>query len=87
MANKIFASSMLILVVLCFLVFSGSAYEWRTYTAGDGLKDNIVHTVAVDDPTGTVWFGTKSGVSRFDGARWESYLDGRDIQAILCGVK
>jgi len=87
MAKRIFASSMLILVVLYLFVFSSSAYEWRTYTVGDGLKDNVVRTIAVDDQAGTIWFGTKSGLSCFDGARWKSYLDGYDVRAILVESK
>ena len=46
--------------------------RFRTYTARGGLADDMVHAVAVD-AQGVVWFGTASGLSRFDRGRWRTY--------------
>ena len=42
------------------------------YTTLDGLADNLVYAVAIDD-AGHKWFGTYSGVSEYDGSTWTSY--------------
>lgn len=41
----------------------------------DGLIDNQVWSVAVDS-SGTKWFGTQNGLSKFDNVSWTSYLEG-----------
>ncbi len=38
--------------------------DWTTYTAADGLVTDWVERIAVG-PDGTVWMGTKEGVSRY----------------------
>jgi ligand-binding sensor domain-containing protein len=45
---------------------------WTTYTEEDGLASNWVYAIAVDGE-GALWFGTDSGVSRFDGQTWTTY--------------
>jgi ligand-binding sensor domain-containing protein len=50
--------------------------RWRTYTTRDGLIDNFVYAIAVDDE-GNKWFGTRVGISRFsdpDPSWWRSLL-------------
>jgi len=71
------------LLLVWFSVSKSDAEEWRTYTVADGLRDNVVNAVAVDDQAGVVWLGTSNGASRFDGVNWQSFLDGRNVQAIL----
>jgi ligand-binding sensor domain-containing protein/signal transduction histidine kinase/CheY-like chemotaxis protein len=39
---------------------------WRTYTYLDGLTNNYVNAIETDRQ-GQIWFGTKSGLSVFDG--------------------
>ena len=39
------------------------------YTTLDGLADNQVYAVA-GDSAGHKWFGTRSGVSEYDGSTW-----------------
>jgi ligand-binding sensor domain-containing protein len=61
--------------ILCLIgllpvfLFSG---EWTTYTAADGLADNRVNAVVID-PSGSKWFGTENGLTRFDGVKWTTY--------------
>ena len=49
-----------------------SAQDITNYTQADGLLDNTINCVSVDDE-GRVWLGTNSGVSMFDGAEWISF--------------
>jgi ligand-binding sensor domain-containing protein len=52
------------------------AATWQTFTASNsGLAGNTVRTVFVD-VNGVKWFGTDSGLSRFDGAEWKTYRAG-----------
>jgi hypothetical protein len=45
---------------------------WTTYnTSNSGLASNVVLSIAIED--GTKWFGTSSGVSKFDGTNWTTY--------------
>jgi ligand-binding sensor domain-containing protein len=45
---------------------------YMKYTTADGLLDNVVYCVAVDEE-GQKWFGTSYGVSYFDGSLWHNY--------------
>ncbi len=42
------------------------------YTATEGLADQRVKDVMIDD-SGNLWFGTVEGVQRFDGSSWTTY--------------
>ncbi|MDP2982242.1 MAG: two-component regulator propeller domain-containing protein [Candidatus Latescibacter sp.] len=62
--------------------------DWSSvkYTVKDGLINNSIQTVAVDQ-SGIVWVGTYFGVSSFDGKAWKRYTtaDGlaqNNVQAI-----
>lgn len=44
------------------------------YTTADGLLDNVVYCVAVDQ-AGQKWFGTSYGVSYYDDTLWHSYTE------------
>ena len=59
--------------------------NWKVFNTSSGLIDNFVQAIAVDK-TGKVWFGTKGGVSVFDGSSWISYTtkDGLTSNNILC---
>ena len=47
------------------------AQEWYTYTTIDGLANNDVLSV-YQSRDGAMWFGTRGGVSRFDGT-WQTF--------------
>lgn len=53
------------------LKFDGDTM-WTSYTIEDGLVGNGVITIAIDSKDNK-WFGTWSGVSRFDGTNWTNY--------------
>jgi ligand-binding sensor domain-containing protein len=78
-------------VLITIVVALGSGYqswshgeEWIAYTPRDGLADNAVTAVAVDDEQ-NIWFGTMSGVSKFDGTNWTTYrtADGLAFDLVL----
>ena len=50
--------------------FDGEA--WTTFTTDDGLADDVVRSIVVDND-GTLWFGTHEGVSSYDGEKWTTY--------------
>jgi sugar lactone lactonase YvrE len=59
---------------------------WTNYTMADGLVNNYVYSAAVDSQ-GAVWFGSDTGVSKFDGISWRTYttvdgLPGNPVQSI-----
>ena len=66
-----------------------SADEWKSYTVRDGLVNNMVRCIAVDKERQEIWFGTKRGVSCFNGKnKWTNYtsedgLSSNEVNSIL----
>jgi len=75
-------SSYCIFIVL-FLISSASAEgTWTTYTTEDGLANNWIWSIAVDDDN-VKWFGTfGGGVSSFD-EMTDSVENDRDMPAFM----
>lgn len=46
--------------------------DWITYTRADGLVCDTVYAIA-KDLSGSIWFGTAKGISKFDGQKWNNY--------------
>lgn len=46
--------------------------NWTVFTTDDGLVHNFVQAIAVDKK-GKLWFGTKGGVSVYNGSVWSSF--------------
>lgn len=47
--------------------------QWTTYQTGNsGLSANSVRAISEDTLDGSLWFGTTSGLDRFDRQRWTS---------------
>ena len=44
--------------------------EWKRFTTSDGLPNNMIRDLAVDD-RGHLWVGTPSGVAEYDGEAWK----------------
>jgi ligand-binding sensor domain-containing protein len=59
--------------------------NWTVFTTNNGLIDNFVQSIETDR-NGNVWFGTKGGVSVFDGTSWKSFTqkDGLPGNNIRC---
>ncbi|HID38712.1 MAG TPA: hypothetical protein EYP36_04265, partial [Calditrichaeota bacterium] len=48
------------------------------YNTRDGLSQSQV-TVILQDDEGYMWFGTRDGISRFDGRKFTLYKKGKDL--------
>ena len=59
--------------------------NWTVFTTDDGLVNNFVQAITADE-RGNLWFGTKGGISVFDGSKWTSYTkdNGLNSNNILC---
>ncbi|MEI6048485.1 MAG: two-component regulator propeller domain-containing protein [Bacteroidota bacterium] len=59
--------------------------NWTVFTTDDGLVDNFVQAITADKK-GNFWFGTRGGVSVFNGSEWTSYTtdNGLNSNNILC---
>ncbi len=64
---------------------NNSLDNWTAYTTKDGLVNNFVQAIASDNE-GRIWFGTKGGISVFDGSVWTSYTESEGLNSnnILC---
>ncbi len=66
------------LVCLIFFVFSfavaicGQDYNYQQYDLKDGLSGLTVYSI-VQDKDGFLWFGTETGLSRFDGTNFKNF--------------
>jgi len=58
--------------------------NWTVFNTGNGLINNFVQAIAIDKQ-GKLWFGTKGGISVFDGTTWSSFTtnDGLNSNNIL----
>ena len=58
--------------------------NWTVFNTDKGLINNFVKSIAADKK-GNLWFGTKGGISVFDGSLWTSYTttDGLNSNNIL----
>lgn len=63
-------------LLFCFLSIMSKAYSqeysFTNLTSKNGLAGNQVYTMA-QDSSGFIWFGTESGLSRFDGSKFVNY--------------
>ena len=68
-------------------VGSGGAIKWHpngNYTLfhiENGLLDHAVTCIAVH-PDGSIWFGSYSGITKYDGENWTYYKTDRGVKAI-----
>lgn len=64
---------------------SNTLEKWTIFNIGNGLVDNFVQSIAVDKK-GKIWFGTKGGISVYDGANWKSFteMDGLNSNNVRC---
>ncbi len=56
-----------------------------TYSEENGLPDNSVMAIAIDEG-GSVWVGTSGGVSHFDGAEWTTYSEAEGLPSAYYGA-
>lgn len=65
-------TSFALLFSFCGLVCAQERIHFRHYTVTDGLKSNTIWCISQDEQ-GYMWFGTKDGLSRFDGYQFKSF--------------
>jgi hypothetical protein len=46
--------------------------NWTLYNTGNGLVNNFVQAIAAEPYGNKIWFGTKGGISVYDGTGWAS---------------
>lgn len=61
-------------LIICVAVRGYSVEgHWTTYTAADGLADNLVGAI-LEDSKGNLWFATVAGgVSKYDGQHFQNF--------------
>lgn len=59
--------------------------NWSVFDTNNGLINNFVQAIAVDKE-GKVWFGTKNGISVFDGSAWNAITEKEGLVSanVLC---
>jgi ligand-binding sensor domain-containing protein len=64
----------LIIIGMSFVsgMVNAQSYTYRHYTIFDGLPQNQVMSLLIDD-VGFLWVGTKGGLSRFDGKNFKQF--------------
>lgn len=51
---------------------------WTVFTTAEGLTDDFVQAIS-SDSKGKIYFGTKNGLSAFDGSKWTTYKTGNGL--------
>ena len=69
--KKIYIISFLAFLI-CFKGALGQEYSYTHYDLKDGLAGSTVYCMA-EDKEGFLWFGTETGLSRFDGTRFSNF--------------
>jgi len=71
--NKMPTRFFYILICLFLTTYAvGQDYNYQHYDLGNGLSGLTVYSIAQDN-NGYLWFGTETGLSRFDGAIFRYY--------------
>lgn len=62
----------IVFCLVCLTVAQAQQLPIKSYTSADGLAHNNVNKILIDSH-GFVWFGTREGLSRFDGYKFTNY--------------
>ncbi|MFA5833903.1 MAG: two-component regulator propeller domain-containing protein [Bacteroidota bacterium] len=77
MREKQLLSIVILLVIGTGLDFAQRGYHFDQLTTRNGLSSNTVNTV-MQDSKGFLWFGTETGLNRYDGYRFKIYQNDRN---------
>lgn len=69
-------------ISLLTIVTNGRSYYFRHYRNDNGLSNNTVMAV-IQDQRGFIWFGTKEGLTRFDGYQFKVFLHNPSVSNCL----
>lgn len=61
-----------IIIILLFAAIKAERLSVRVYTTADGIASGAINRILYDS-RGFLWFGTRDGLSRFDGYRFTNY--------------
>jgi len=70
------------IVSLLSIVTSGRSYYFNHYRNDSGLSNNTVMS-CIQDRRGFIWFGTKEGLTRFDGFQFRIFLHSPSVSNCL----
>ncbi len=80
-----FLMSLLRLFLFCIILFlslpdflTAQTYLFKNYSVDDGLPQSAISAI-YQDREGYIWFGSKGGLTRFDGVDFKTYSNIRDI--------
>lgn len=80
---KLTASFSLILFITTGFAQTGN-FTFTNYTSVNGLADNYVSSL-LQDSRGFMWFGTREGLSRFDGTNFKNFFAKKNDSTALSG--
>jgi ligand-binding sensor domain-containing protein len=72
MSRRLICLPILLLIVIFPPPASGQDHIYTHYDAKDGLVGSTVYSMA-EDKDGFMWFGTETGLSRFDGTHFSNF--------------
>jgi len=61
-------------VLLVPMLLHAQRYRFKYFSHTDGLKDTEVHAL-LQDQTGFIWVGTSTGLFRYDGMHFSSFVE------------
>src|SRR5690606_30715480 len=79
-----FFTAFLVLVLPGLSLPNQQDYIFSQLTIEDGLSQSTVFT-SLQDETGFMWFGTSSGLNKFDGYTFTNYLNDPDDSSSIAG--
>jgi ligand-binding sensor domain-containing protein len=75
-----------IFLLTAFSPLLGQIYPHRSYSVREGLVNSSVYSIA-QDSSGYIWFGTESGLSRFNGREFKNFtLDSLKFSSMISSV-
>ncbi|MDD5362355.1 MAG: histidine kinase dimerization/phosphoacceptor domain -containing protein [Ignavibacteria bacterium] len=82
---KIRVKHLLALLLLIFVssVLKPQSFNTQFYNESNGLANSKVWTI-LQDKSGRIWFGTRSGISVYDGLSWKGFLNTDGISGYEC---
>ncbi|MBI4548079.1 MAG: hypothetical protein HY707_08870 [Ignavibacteriae bacterium] len=72
-------------VLFHHLIANAQTYPFQRYSTADGLAHPVV-TKIFQDSRGFLWFGTRGGVSMYDGSQFKSYLSQGDRRSFILDI-
>lgn len=71
-----------LLCLLCLFESNAAPFYFKAYDMEDGLSNNHV-TCCVQDAYGFMWFGTRDGLNRFDGKKFQVFKNEPSVPGSL----